>query len=129
MPETKIVRKSIADKRARRNPIPAGCAIGNLILPSVIRGYDPDKMELPSDPATQIAQAFENMKTVVEAGGGTVDNIGKITVYLTDFSHREFVNDCWVKFFPDPDSRPARHVMKIDVQGGACIELDVIAVV
>jgi 2-iminobutanoate/2-iminopropanoate deaminase len=111
---------------SHRNPIPAAVVIGNIILPSVIGGQGPGGTS--DDPEEQIRQAFENMKNVMEAAGGTTDNIGKVTVYLKDFGHRELVNKEWLKMFPKGDDRPARHVMKLDVQGKTVIQLDVIGV-
>jgi 2-iminobutanoate/2-iminopropanoate deaminase len=108
-----------------RNPIPACVAIGNLILPSVIQG-DPG---VSQEPEKQVEAAFRNMKTIVEAAGGTTDNIGRIIVYLKDFKHRELVNREWLKMFPNDNDRPARHVMQADLQGNILIQLDVIAVV
>lgn len=110
-----------------RNPIPTCVTIGNLILPSVIGGQDPQAPEPSQDPEKQVRQAFINMKNIIEAAGGTTDNIGKVIVYLKDFRHREFVNREWLTMFPDENNRPARHVIKADLQGDAFIQLDVIA--
>lgn len=41
-----------------------------------------------SDPYLQSVAAFENMKSLVEAAGAMMDDIVKITVYLTDIRHR-----------------------------------------
>jgi len=40
------------------------------------------------DAAAQAEQAFHNLRTVVEACGGTMDDIVKITVYVTDAAYR-----------------------------------------
>ena len=110
-----------------RNPIPTCVTIGDLILPSVISGHAPAGQEGATDAAGQIAQAFTNMKNIVEAAGGSVAGIGKVIVYLKDFSHREIVNKHWIAMFPDENDRPARHVMKADLQGNTWIQVDVIA--
>ena len=121
-------RKMIkSDKLASHdNPIPAGVVIGNVILPSVISGAGPDGFS--DDPEEQIRQAFENLRNVMEAAGGSTDNIGKVIFYLRDFSHRALINKEWLAMFPDEDDRPARHVMQIDVQGKTIIQMDVIGV-
>jgi enamine deaminase RidA (YjgF/YER057c/UK114 family) len=103
-----------------------GVTLGNLILPSVIGGRDPRDPNAFQDPEKQIEQAFINMKNIFEAAGSTTDNIGKITVYLKDFQHREFVNREWLKMFPDENDRPARHVIQADLQGNTFVQLDVI---
>ncbi len=110
-----------------RNPIPTCVTLGDLILPSVISGHDPSGTDPITDPARQIQQAFVNMKHIIESAGGTLDGIGKVVVYLKDFSHRQFVNEQWLAMFPDEGNRPARHVMKADLQGTTWIQMDVIA--
>ena len=111
------------------NPIPICVKLGNLILPSVISGRDPNQIEQSDDPEKQIAQAFINMKNIVEAAGGTTDNIGKITVYLSDIKYRELVNKEWEKMFPVQSDRPSRHVVDMPLRGKTVIQLDVIAMV
>ena len=111
---------------SHNNPIPTGVVIANVILPSVISGAGPDGFS--DDPEEQIRQAFENLRNVMEAAGGSTDNVGKVIVYLKDFSHRALVNKEWTAMFPNEDDRPARHVMQIDVQGKTIIQMDVIGV-
>jgi 2-iminobutanoate/2-iminopropanoate deaminase len=115
------------DQRVGGPNIPAAVVLGNLILPSVISGRDPAAGAQSDDPEAQIAQAFVNMRTVVEAAGGSLDGIGKVTVYLRDFTHRGLVNTYWQAMFPDEDNRPARHVLQAGLQGSDWIQLDVIA--
>ena len=105
-----------------------GVVLGNLILPSVIGGQDPENPAESTNPEKQIEGTFLKMKRIFEAAGGTTDNIGKIVVYLKDFRHREFVNREWLKMFPDENDRPARHVMQADLQGNTFIQLDAIGV-
>jgi enamine deaminase RidA (YjgF/YER057c/UK114 family) len=110
------------------NPIPICVKIGNLILPSVISGRDPNAPGLSEDPQKQIAQAFINMKNIIESAGGSTDNIGKVVVYLSNIKHRELVNAEWAKMFPNENDRPARHVIDMPLRGKSAIQLDVIAV-
>ncbi len=66
------------------------------------------------------------MKDVIEAAGGTTDNIRKVIVYLKNFQYRQLVNKEWLKMFPNENDRPAHHVMKADLQGNVLVQLDVI---
>ena len=66
------------------------------------------------------------MKNIIEAAGGTLKNIGKVTVYITDFQHRELVNKAWLKTFPD-ENRPARHIVKTEMPPNIWVQIDVIA--
>lgn len=43
------------------------------------------------DAAAQTEQVFENLRTVVEACGGTMDDIVKITIFVTDPAYRPAV--------------------------------------
>ncbi len=125
MSKRKVIKVPGAPRH--KNPIPTCVTIGNLILPSVIGGHDPQTTETSQDPEKQVRQAFINMKNIIEAAGGTTDHIGKVIVYLKDFRHREFVNKEWLRMFPDENNRPARHVIKADLQGNTFIQLDVVA--
>ena len=115
--------------QGHRNPIPTCVVLGDLILPSVISGISGLAEGVTLTPEQEIERGFQRMKEIVEAAGGSVDTIGKITVYLKNFSDREFVNKSWLKMFPDENSRPARHVIAAGaaMPGKAVMQLDVIA--
>ena len=53
------------------------------------------------DAAAQTEQVFRNLKTVVEGAGGTMDDIVKITVYVTDPSYRPAVGASRLKHFKE----------------------------
>jgi 2-iminobutanoate/2-iminopropanoate deaminase len=50
-------------------------------------------------------------------------------VWLQDRSQRGPVNTEWLKMFPDPHSRPARHALQMDMDGGALVQCDFTAVI
>jgi 2-iminobutanoate/2-iminopropanoate deaminase len=110
------------------NPIPTAVKIGNLVFTGSIPGQDPATTTTPDDPAQQIALAFQNMRRIVEAAGGTTEDIAKVEVRLRDLALRELVNAEWVKMFPDPHNRPVRHVSRADLMGNTVIQLEMIAV-
>lgn len=100
-----------------------------MIFSSAVGGHDPETREAPDGKGVQIAQAFANMRTIVERGGGTVGDIAKVVVYLKDRGDRELVNVEWVKMFPDAEDRPVRHTIASELPGKLCIQLEFIAVV
>jgi enamine deaminase RidA (YjgF/YER057c/UK114 family) len=103
--------------------------MGHQIFPSVINGRDPKEPGVSEDPKKQIAQAFINMKNIIEAAGGTTDSIAKVIVYLKDIKHRDIVNREWTAMFPDENNRPARHTMNTsDLRGKTLVQLDVTAI-
>ncbi len=53
------------------------------------------------DAAGQTRQVLENMKEVIEGVGGRIEDVAKITVYITDISNREAVGKVRKEFFGD----------------------------
>jgi 2-iminobutanoate/2-iminopropanoate deaminase len=110
-------------------PFSAALRIGNMIFTSAFGGQVAATGKSPDDPREQIAQAFANMKAIVEKGGGKIGDIAKVTVYLKDRKDRDLVNDEWVKMFPDENDRPCRHTVAGDMQGNRIIQMEFVAVV
>ncbi len=102
--------------------------IGSMVFSSGIMGQDPATHSLPPDPARQTELMFQHVRTLVEAAGGTTDNIAHMTVFLKDNAHREHVNREWLKMFPEEQDRPVRHAIKSDLPGDMTIQLEIIAV-
>jgi 2-iminobutanoate/2-iminopropanoate deaminase len=111
------------------NPIPNACRIGNLVMSGVILGRDPGSGNMPASLDAQCANMFAHMKATVEAAGGTTDDIIKMTVWLKDRAQRGPVNAEWLKMFPDEHSRPARHALQVEMEGGALVQCDFTAVI
>lgn len=114
---------------AHKAPIPAGARVGNLICTSAIAGKDALSGELPADAAAQTALAFHNLQCVLDAGGASLADVLKLTVYVKDDSVRDAVNGEWLRCFPDPRDRPARHIVVHDLQHGMLLQLECLAVV
>lgn len=110
-------------------PFPAASRAGNIIYSSAIPGKDPESGKVPDDAADQIRNVFINMKALVEAGGGTVDDIVKVQVFMEDRSKRDLVNTEWVVMFPDEDSRPVRHTIAGPLPSNYIIQMEFIAVI
>jgi 2-iminobutanoate/2-iminopropanoate deaminase len=123
-------RQSINGSRARHeNPIPNACRIGNIVMSSVIGGSSPGTRELPPTLEQQVANVFGHIRHDIEAAGGTVDDIIKITFWVKDpAKQRAALNEEWEKTFPDPDSRPARHTQQLPPESRALVQADFIAV-
>ncbi len=103
--------------------------IGNLLMSGVILGRDPATGAMPERIEDQCANMFVRMKAIVEAGGGTTDDIIKMTVWLQDRTQRAPVNVERLKMFPDEHSRPARHALQMNMDGGALAQCDFTAVI
>ena len=87
----------------------------------------PESMELVDDPDGQIHQVFKNLGAVCRAAGGTLDDVVKLTVYLTDLSLFPRVNEIMPDYFEAPF--PARAAVGVaDLPKGAKIEVEGIMV-
>ena len=93
--------------------------------------------QIPLDPASmqmaegemrsQVVRVFQNLQAVAEAAGGTLADIVKLNVYLTDLSHFPLVNDVMASYFHEP--YPARAVVGVAaLPRAAPIEIDAIMV-
>ena len=123
-------RKSINGSRARHeNPIPNASRVGNVVMSSVIGGTKPGTRELPASLEEQVANVFAHIRHDIEAAGGSVDDIIKINFWVKDLvSQRAALNTEWVKMFPDPESRPARHTLVLPVDSRGLVQAEFTAV-
>ncbi len=123
------MRKSIYVGGVRHaNPIPAASRIGNVVMSSVVTGRDPETRKFPETIEAQCANMFGHIRAIMEAAGGTPNDIIKMTVWLKDQSRREALNAEWMKMFPDPESMPARHALPHLGEGNALIMCEFTAV-
>jgi 2-iminobutanoate/2-iminopropanoate deaminase len=105
-----------------------GAQLGNLVFSSGIPGKDPTDDSLPADPARQAELMFQNVRTLMEQAGGSLDDIAHMTVFVKDGAYREHLNREWVKAFPEPDDRPARHTLVWNLPGDMLMQCELVAV-
>jgi 2-iminobutanoate/2-iminopropanoate deaminase len=108
-------------------PIPNACVVDGLLMSGGVSGKDPATGAVPEDPAAEVEQAFANLRAIVEAAGGTLDQVVKVTVFVTDRAVRAHLNPVWERLFPDPESRPARHALEVPLSGMR-LQLEAVAV-
>jgi reactive intermediate/imine deaminase len=78
------------------------------------------------DIKAQTRQILENMKIVAEAAGGTLRDVTKTTVYLTDFANYAGMNEIYSQYFSEEP--PARATVRADlVNKDFLIEIDAYA--
>jgi len=88
----------------------------------------PETMELISDDiAEQIQQVFKNLSAVAEASGGSLADIAKLNIFMTDLVHFPTVNEIMAQYFNEP--YPARAAIGVaGLPKGAQVEMDAIMV-
>lgn len=89
---------------------------------------DPGTGELVSaDIATEARRVFDNLRAVSEAAGGSLDDIVRIGIYLTDLSDFAAVNAVMADYFQAP--YPARSTIQVSaLPKGARVEVDAVMV-
>ncbi|KPM48133.1 hypothetical protein AFM12_11560 [Jiulongibacter sediminis] len=91
-------------------------------------GIHPATGELAADSfETEVKQALENIKAILEAGGGSMSDIVNTTVYLTDLSKFSIFNDIYGTYFTE--NFPARTTVgAYALPKNARIEIAVVAI-
>ena len=131
MDNTRLTRAAPAGRTSiyvegfsHKNPIPAGCRIGPLLMSGSIQGNDPATGKPAASIEAQCRFMLDNVRRIVEAAGGSTDDIVKLTVWMKDRTQRPALNAPWLEMFPNPGTRPARHTMQSDLDMGKLIECD-----
>mgnify|MGYP001486025417 CR=1 FL=1 len=75
---------------------------GNIVFLSGQIPLDPKSMELVEGIEKQIHQVFKNLLAVVEASGGSFNDIVKLNIYLTDLNNFALVNSIMEEYFSKP---------------------------
>lgn len=90
---------------------------------------DPMSMQMvPGDFRAQAVQVFKNLAAVCAAANGSLNDIVKLNIYLTDLSNFPIVNEVMSEFIQEP--YPARAAIGIsELPKGALIEADGIMVI
>ena len=89
---------------------------------------DPATGELvQADIATEARRVFDNLKAVCEAAGGSLDDVTRVGIYLTDLSDFAQVNAVMADYFQSP--YPARSTIQVSgLPRGARVEVDAVLV-
>lgn len=89
---------------------------------------DPQSMEMAGkDIKSQSRQVFDNLTAVANAAGGTLADMVKINISMTDLEHFTEVNEIMAEYFTEP--YPARACVGVSaLPRGAMIEIEAIMV-
>jgi 2-iminobutanoate/2-iminopropanoate deaminase len=89
-------------------------------------GLDPATGELVAGTEAQVERAMRNVRALLEAGGATMRDVVKTTIYLADMGDFAAVNAIYAHHFEEP--YPARSTVAVaSLPRGGRIEIDVIA--
>lgn len=102
--------------------------VGNTVYLSGQIPLVPATMQLiDGDMRAQIIQVFENLKAVTKAAGGSLDNVVKLNIFLTDLIYFPLVNELMAQYFSEPF--PARAAIGVAaLPKGAQVEMDAVMI-
>ena len=99
--------------------------VGDTVYLSGQIGLDPASMQMVDGIDAQIVRVFENLKAVSEAAGGSMADIVKLNVFLTDLGNFAKVNETMARYFSEPF--PARAAVGVkELPRGALVEADAV---
>ncbi|EJN57713.1 Rid family detoxifying hydrolase [Halogranum rubrum] len=109
------------------NPYSQGVRAGETLYVSGYGPVDPETgEEVDGDVRAETKQVLDNIAATVEEAGGSLDDVVKVTVYLTDLDDYDRVNDVYGEQFGDvPPARVCVEVSRLpdDVR----VEMDAVA--
>jgi reactive intermediate/imine deaminase len=91
-------------------------------------GLEPASMQMVDGIDAQIHQVFRNLAAVAKAAGGSLADVVKLNVFLTDLGHFPKVNEIMATYFSEP--YPARAAVGVSaLPRGALVEADAVMVI
>ena len=103
--------------------------VGDSIYVSGQTAQDPEGNVVgKGDMKAQMRQVLENMKTVLETAGASMDDIVKVTVYTTDMSRLLETHEIRAQYFPDPPPASTGLEVKALASPDLLVEVEAVAV-
>ncbi len=102
--------------------------VGDMLYLSGQIALNPDTMALnAANTETEVRQVFKNIEAVLKAGGADLNNIVKLTVFITDLGQFDSVNVVMSELLSPP--YPARSTVQVAaLPRNATVEVEAIAV-
>ncbi|WP_415894792.1 RidA family protein [Neptuniibacter sp. QD29_5] len=102
--------------------------VGNTVYMSGQIPLIPATMEMVTESfEAQAEQVFKNLQAVAEAAGGSLSDVVKVTILLSDMSHFAMVNEVMARYFSEPYPARAAFAVK-QLPKDADIEVEAIMV-
>jgi 2-iminobutanoate/2-iminopropanoate deaminase len=111
-------------------PYAQGVRVGNLIFTAGQCGLDPiTGQAVPGGIKEQTERAIKNLKAVLEAGGSSLGQAVKVTVFLKEMNDFAAMNAVYASYFEsDSDTLPARTTVEVArLPRNLLVEIEVIA--
>lgn len=97
--------------------------IGDTVYLSGQIGLEPASMQMVDGIEAQIHRVFQNLSAVAKAAGGSLNDVVKLNIFLTDLGNFAMVNEIMAGYFSQP--YPARAAVGVaSLPRGALVEAD-----
>ena len=130
MPKTVLCPKNLDFQPRPTYPYSPGAKGGHFVFTAGQVAWDESgALTAIGDVRRQTVQTLNNVKSVLEEGGATLDDVVKCTVYLADMRHFQTMNEVFATVFPtDPPARTtvqaalAEPEMLVEIEAIAYVE-------
>ena len=92
-------------------PYSQAITVGNMLFTSGQIPINPATGDIPEGVEAQAEQALTNVKNLIEAAGGSIENVVKTTVFIKDMNDFAKINEVYAKYFTEP--YPARSCVEV----------------
>ncbi len=122
------IKRSVSTNKAPAaiGPYSQAVQAGEFLYVSGQIPVDPATGEIPTDISLQARRSLENLKAIVEAGGYTLADVVKTTVFAANIGDFAAVNAVYAEYFPN--DAPARSFVAVkDLPKGVGVEIEAVA--
>lgn len=125
-----MIKQTIKTDKAPKaiGPYSQAVQAGQLLFVSGQLPVNPITKKIPEDIASQTRQSLENVKSIVEAAGATLEHVVKCTVFLKDMNTFTDMNNVYSEYFKE--NYPARAAVEVArLPKDVAVEIEAIAVI
>ena len=122
------IKRSVSTSKAPAaiGPYSQAVQAGEFLYVSGQIPVDPATGEIPTDISLQARRSLENLKAIVEAGGYTLADVVKTTVFAANIEDFAAVNTVYAEYFPN--DAPARSFVAVKgLPKGVGVEIEAVA--
>lgn len=117
---------STSNAPAAIGPYSQGISLENLMFVSGQIPVNPENGEIPVDIKEQTKQSMKNLQNILKEAGSSLDDVVKVTIFITDLSNFTDVNEVYGSFFTG--NYPARSCVEVSkLPKDVGIEIEAIA--
>jgi 2-iminobutanoate/2-iminopropanoate deaminase len=115
------------DKAPEPGPYSQAIKYGDLIFVSGQTSEDPlTNKPVHDSVASQTRRIMENIKTILEAAGSSLEKVLRVDIFLSSMEHKSEMNTVYLEYFAT--DRPARNCVGVrNLDDGLDVEIEVIA--